>query len=323
MAKSLKPLVIVCILALLQVGWAQAPRAVATVGMIGDVAAAIGGTCVAVDTLMGPGTDPHLYQAKASDVRTMQQSDIILYAGYQLEGQLGDVLDRLGERRPVLAVAEAAVPADALIKTNDAYGIDPHVWMDVSLWADTVHPIAEALVEIAPDCGAQMRDRAIAYEATLRALDDWVRASIGSIPERQRILVTAHDAFGYFGRAYAIDVVGIQGVSTEAEPSIADIRSTVDVIVERDVPAVFVESTINPRTVQAVVAAAEQRGHDVVLGSELYSDAMGEAGTPDGTYVGMIVHNTRSIVEALGGTLADLPPALSEWASQWGGLDLP
>lgn len=301
---------------------AQTPRAVATVGMIANVAAEISAECVDVTAIMGPGTDPHLYQAKASDVRSMQQSDLIMYSGYQLEGQLGDVLDRLGARRAVLAVAESAIPSERLIETGDAYGVDPHVWMDVSLWADTTAPIAEALAEIAPACAGAIRDRAAAYHQRLLALHGWVTDSVTSIPERQRLLVTAHDAFAYFGRAYGIDVAGIQGVSTEAEPSIADIRATVDLVIDRNIPAVFIESTINPRTVRAVIEAAVQRGHAIELGPELYSDAMGESGAPSGTYIGMIVHNTRAIVGALGGAPAPFPPQLVDWADRWG-IDQP
>lgn len=301
---------------------AQRPSVIATVGMIADVAAEIGAGCVDVQAIMGPGTDPHLYQARASDVRAMQQSDLILYSGYLLEGQLGDVLGQLGQRRPVLAVSEAALPQDRLIQSDDAYDVDPHIWMDVSLWAETAAPITEALVEIAPACESELRTRSVAYVESLLALHAWVGQSVATIPERQRVLVTAHDAFAYYGRAYGIEVAGIQGISTEAEPSVADIRATVDLVVDRNVPAVFIESTISPRTVQAVIAAAQQRGHAITLGAELYSDAMGEAGTPGGTYIGMIVLNTQAIVEALGGELAALPVALEAWAGRWG-LELP
>ncbi len=318
MAKYIRFLVILAAWPLLfGTALAQTPAAVATVGMIADVAGEIAAECVDVEAIMGPGTDPHLYQAKASDVRAMQQSALILYSGYLLEGQLGDVLDRLGSRRPVLAVAERAIPREDLIQTTDAYGVDPHIWMDVSAWAATTGPIGDALAGIAPGCAQPIRDRADAYRDTLLDLHQWVRDSVASIPERQRVLVTAHDAFAYYGRAYGIDVAGIQGISTEAEPSIADIRATVDLVVERNIPAVFIESTINPRTVRAVIEAAVQRGHEVELGPELYSDAMGEADSPEGTYIGMIVHNTRAIVGALGGTPAPFPPRLAAWADRW------
>jgi manganese/zinc/iron transport system substrate-binding protein len=293
------------------------PKAVATVGMLADVAENVAGGCVAVETMMGPGTDPHLYKASAGDVRLLFSADAILYAGNNLEGQLGAVLGKLADRRPTKAVAEAAVPADRLLDFAGADYPDPHVWMDVSQWALTAPVIAELFGTLAPDCAEAMLDRARGYAATLAALDVWVRASVATIPAEQRILVTAHDAFAYYGRAYGIEVAGVQGISTESEAGIADIRQIVDVVVARKVPAVFIESTINPRTIQAVIDAAAGRGNEVELGAQLYSDAMGEAETAAGTYIGMIHANTVAIVEALGGRPAVLPDALMGWAAKW------
>lgn len=290
---------------------------VATVGMIGDIAGIVGGDCVAVETMMGPGIDPHLYQATARDVQTLNRADLILYSGYNLEGQLGDVFARYAERVPTLAVAEAGIPRDDLISVGETHGVDPHVWMDVSLWARTVPAIAEKLGELLPDCAPAIAANAEGYSDQLAALHDWTAQAIASIPADQRVLVTAHDAFAYYGRAYGIEVAGIQGISTQSEAAIADIRQTADLIVARAVPAIFVESTINPRTIEAVIAAARQAGQNVEIGGQLYSDAMGEAGTAGGTYIGMIHSNTISIVTALGGTLPPLPAELQDWASQW------
>jgi manganese/zinc/iron transport system substrate-binding protein len=294
------------------------PKAVATVGMLADVARNVAGDCIAVETMMGPGTDPHLYKASAGDVRLLFSADAILYAGNNLEGQLGEVLGKLADRRPTMAVAEAAVPAERLLAFAGAHYPDPHVWMDVSQWALTAPVIAELFGQMVPDCAGAMQARATAYAAELAALDAWVRASVATIPAGQRILVTAHDAFAYYGRAYGIEVAGIQGISTESEAGIADIRQIVDVVVARKVPAVFIESTINPRTIQAVIDAAAGRGHAVALGPQLYSDAMGETGTAAGTYVGMIHANTVAIVTALGGKPVVLPGELVAWASRWG-----
>lgn len=296
---------------------ADPPRVVATTGMIGDVARTVGGDCAEVDVLMGPGIDPHLFKASAGDVRSLQQADLILYSGYALEGQLGDVLDKLGRQKPTLAVAEAAVPAAELITAEDAYGIDPHVWMDASLWRRTAPLIARRLGELVPDCAAAMAARAAAFEVQLAALHDWIAASIATIPAPQRILVTAHDAFRYYGRAYGIEVAGIQGISTESEAGIADLRAMVDRVVQRRVPALFLESTINPRTVQAVIDAAAARGHAVRLGGQLYADALGAEGTAEGTFIGMLVANSRTIVAALGGQPAPLPEPLQPWAERW------
>ncbi|WP_136066347.1 metal ABC transporter solute-binding protein, Zn/Mn family [Modicisalibacter radicis] len=296
----------------------EAPlKVTATTGMVADVVENVGGECVDVATLMGPGVDPHLYQASARDVRTFQGAEAIFYSGYSLEGRLGDVLERFGETRPTVALAPASIDSGDLITVQDVYGIDPHVWMAVDLWARTVPTVAEALSEQRPGCASAVHDNAERYAAQLAALHDWIAASIASIPEDQRILVTAHDAFNYYGRAYAIEVAGVQGISTETETGVADIRHMTDVVVERRVPAVFIESTINPRTVQAVIDAARQRGQDVALGAQLYADAMGEAGTAEGTYIGMLHANTRHIVEALGGEPAPLPEALADWAERW------
>jgi manganese/zinc/iron transport system substrate-binding protein len=318
------PTLLVSALILLGTAYGQgAPlRALTTTGMIADVLANVGGTCLEVDAMMGPGIDPHLYQASASDVRSLQRADMIFFSGYSLEGQLGDVLDRFGEQKPVVAVAPSAIAPSQLISVDTVYGIDPHLWMDVGLWALTVDVLAEAVAAERTDCTEELQANAAGFRAELDALDGWIAAGIATIPEAQRILVTAHDAFAYYGRAYGIEVFGIQGISTESEAGIGDIRATVDLVVERRVPALFIESTINPRTVEAVIEAARDRGHDVIIGAELFSDAMGEPGTASGTYLGMLFENTRHIVEALGGTLPPLPDALGPWAERWG-VELP
>ncbi len=316
--RALAALVLACAAGAFAPARAQAPTAVATTGMIGDVAANVAGECVGIDTLMGPGVDPHLYQAKASDVRAFQRADAILYSGYSLEGQLGKVLAKLAANKPTVAVAPASIDPGELITVQDIYGIDPHLWMDVSLWRRIAPTIAETLAGIAPDCGEAMRRRAAGYGQRLAALHAWIGRSVATIPAEQRVLVTAHDAFAYYGRAYGIEVAGIQGISTESEAGIADIREMVATVVERDVPAVFIESTINPRTIQAVIDGARERGHEVEMGGELFSDAMGEAGTPEGTYIGMLRANTIAIVAALGGEPAPWPEALAAWARRWG-----
>jgi manganese/zinc/iron transport system substrate-binding protein len=297
---------------------AEPPTAVATIGMIADVAANVAGDCVAVEALMGPGVDPHLYQASASDVRTFQDADAILYSGYSLEGQLGKVLAKLGRSKPTVAVSPSSIEPGELITVQDVYGIDPHLWMDAGLWQKIAPTIAATFAEIVPDCAEDMAARAETYMAQLDALDGWIGDSIRTIPEAQRILVTAHDAFNYYGRAYGIEVAGIQGISTESEAGVNDIRAMVDVVVEREVPAVFIESTINPRTIQAVVDAAVQRGQEIRVGGQLYSDAMGAPGTAGGTYIGMLVENTRTIVAALGGEIPPLPAELGDWAAAFG-----
>ena len=300
---------------------AAAPSVVATVGMIGDVATELAGECAQVRTLMGPGSDPHLYRASAGDVRRMERADLVLYGGLHLEASLARVLEGFASRTATVAVSEAAVgPADR-IAAGSVY--DPHVWMDVSLWRSAAQVIADALVEavtVAGDqegCAERISARHADYSALLADLHAWAVEAIASVPDRQRILVTAHDAFAYFGRAYGIEVEGIQGISTETEAAVADIRRVASLLVERGVPALFVESTINPRTVNAVLEAVEQRGGHAAIGSELFADALGTQGEPEGTYVGMILHNVRAITTALGGQLPELPASLAEWEARW------
>ncbi len=292
-------------------------RVVASVGMVGDVATELAGPCAAVDTLMGPGVDPHGYRATASDVRAVQDAELVLYVGLGLEARLGEVLARLSSRTRVVAVGDDAI-AVADRRIGDGGTVDPHVWMNPDLWRSVAARIATALADVVPAaCSGDLRDRALAYDALLVELDAWTAATIASVPERARVLVTAHDAFEYFGRAYGLEVVGLQGLSTVAEASLADVRATADLIADRGVPAVFVESTINPRTIESVRVAARDRGVEVALGGELFSDAFGSAGTPEGTYVGMILHNAATVATALGGTPAPLPSALAAWVARW------
>jgi manganese/zinc/iron transport system substrate-binding protein len=304
--------------AFLMTARAQAPADVlVTIAMIGDVVENVAGACANVTPLMGAGVDPHLYEASARDVRLFQESEVIFYSGYSLEGQLGEVLERFGEQKPTVAVAPASIDASNLITVQDIYGIDPHLWMDVSLWAQITTIISDTLAEVRPDCAETMAANAANYREQLSALHAWIAGSIATIPESQRLMVTAHDAFNYYARAYGIDVAGIQGISTESEAGIADIREMATLVAERGVPAVFIETTINPRTIQAVVDAAAEQGHDVVIGEELFSDAMGDEGTPASTYIGMLYTNTVHIVEGLGGEVLPIPDALITWASQW------
>ncbi|MDR9390887.1 MAG: zinc ABC transporter substrate-binding protein [Trueperaceae bacterium] len=293
-------------------------RVVATVGMIGDLAERIAGPCGDVTTLMGPGVDPHLYQATSGDVRALGRAELILYAGLSLEGQLGDVLDRFGARVPTVAVSEAAVPEARRIAAGEGYAFDPHVWMDVGLWADAVPVLRDAMAELRPACADALARRADALAADMRAMDGWIADAVATIPAPQRVLVTAHDAFAYYGRAYDLALQGVQGISTESEASIADIRTTARRIADQGVPTLFVESTINPRTVRAVLEAAQDLGADVRLGGTLYGDALGEAGTLEGSYLGMAYVTTRRIVEGLGGDPPPLPDALDDWRDRRG-----
>ncbi|MEX0384367.1 metal ABC transporter solute-binding protein, Zn/Mn family [Spiribacter pallidus] len=292
-----------------------APLVVATTGMAGDLVATIGGDCIDAEVLMGPGVDPHLYQATASDVRAFQKAELIVYNGFGLEGQLADVLAGLDRHKATLAVAEAAARAGPIeaLDGEAGYATDPHLWMQPALWSQAVPAVEAALARLAPDCLEPMQRRAAAYRQQLQALDRWMAASLATIPSGQRVLLTAHDAFGYLSQGYGLEVRGVQGISTQAEPSVAAIQSVADLIAQRNIPAVFIETTINPRTVEAVIEAARARGTDVEVGGSLYGDALGQPGTLADTLVGMLIHNTRVMTDALGGQVIPLPEALAPW----------
>lgn len=273
---------------------------VATVGMITDAATRIGGERVQVTGLMGPGVDPHLYRATAGDVRSLAAARLVLYGGLHLEAAMGDVLEEMGARTRTVAVAER-IPADRLLAASPDYPgqFDPHVWFDVGLWTEAVRAVADALVELDPAGEAYYRERATRYLQELEALHAWVKERIGSLPPERRVLVTAHDAFHYFGRAYGVEVRGLQGISTVVEPGAAEVQGLARFLVERQVPAIFVESSVPRRTLEAVTAAARAQGGVVEIGGELFSDAMGPAGTPEGSYVGMVRHNVQTLMDAL------------------------
>lgn len=291
-----------------------------TIGMIADVAAQVAGPCAQVTALMPPGTDPHVWAATPADIGRLAQADLVLYVDPALEARLAGVLQGVSGRMATLGLARAAFgPEDLLSDPEDPDAIDPHLWMDVSRWARIAPVIAEAIAAQRPDCAPAMAANVATLQAQFAALHEWVGAAFASIPEGQRLLVTAHDAFAYLADAYGIEASeAIEGISTAAEASIADVRAVAEFVVERRVPAVFVETTISPRTIEALVAEARGMGHAVVIGGALFSDAMGDAGTPEGSYIGMIRANTRLIVAGLGGSLPDWPAALADWAAAWG-----
>lgn len=274
---------------------------VATTGMIADLAERIGGSRVTVRAIMGEGVDPHQYKASPRDVRMLQDADLVLYNGLHLEGRMQEVLEGLASRKRVAQVT-STIPASSLRNPPEFEGQhDPHVWFDVSLWMKAAERVRDALIEADAAGKADYESRCAAYLEELRTLHAWVGARMGTIPRESRVLVTAHDAFGYFGRAYDIEVMGIQGISTDSEAGVGSINALVDVLVNRKVRAVFIETIVPEKTIRALVEGAKSRGHDVRIGGTLYSDSMGKPGTPEGTYVGMVRANVRVIVEALGG----------------------
>lgn len=274
-------------------------RATATIGMIADVARVIGGDHAEVTALMGPGVDPHLYKASQGDLEKLANADVVLFNGLHLEGRMADVLVNLASRVRTVQVTET-IPQGLLREPPEFDGhYDPHVWFDVSLWRFAAERIRDVFGELDPANAAAYASRATAYLAELDKLHAYAKEQLATIPEAQRVLITAHDAFGYFGAAYGVEVMGIQGISTAGEYGLRDIERLVDILVARKIKAVFVESSVPTKSIEALIAGAKAKGHDVINGGELFSDAMGAEGTPEGTYLGMVRHNVDTIVKAL------------------------
>jgi manganese/zinc/iron transport system substrate-binding protein len=275
-------------------------RVLATTGMVADLVRRVGGPAVSVTAMMGPGVDPHLYKASESDIRRMSEADLLFYSGLHLEGKLTEVFEQMASRGKAAVALADGLPAARLLPIEPGSDTwDPHVWFDVSLWAETTGTVAAALGAAAPAYGDLFATRAEMVREELLALHESIRMRFEAIPEERRILVTAHDAFGYFGRAYGLSVLAVQGVSTATEAGAGDIQRLAAVLAERRIPALFLESSVAPGIVHAVQAAVRSRGWTVRLGGELYSDAMGPEGSGAETYAGMLDHNVETIVSAL------------------------
>ena len=271
------------------------PVAVASTTMLEDLAHQLGGDDVQVEGIMSPGGDPHLYQPTPADARLIARSDMVIRNGLKLEGWIDDLLENAGGERPIITASDGVKP----IKMDDEYGVDPHIWFELDAWKIATKNVRDALVDlVGPETEAaeNIRKRAEAYLATLDRLDQWVRDQLATIPESRRVLITSHDAFNYFGRAYDIDVVAIQGISTEQEAGQRDIANTVELVRKRNAPAVFVETSVNPSLIEQV---ARETGVEVA--GPLYSDSIGAADTPAGTFVGTVQENVRMITQGLGG----------------------
>lgn len=284
-------------------GATQADRIqlVATVGMVADIVREVAGEQAEVTGIIGEGVDPHLYTPTREDVVALSQADAVYYVGLHLEGKMADVLKSVGQRKPVLAVGEAITEARPEVLLDSEGKHDPHLWMDVRLWRQSVPAIAAHLSEHFPQHATVFAANAEALTAQFDELAAYAEASFASIPESQRILVTAHDAFNYLGKAHGLEVRGIQGISTESEAGVRDIEQLINFLVESQVPAVFVETSVSDKNVRALVEGCAARGHPLRIGGSLFSDAMGKPGTYTGTYLGMLDHNITAITRALGG----------------------
>ena len=276
-------------------------KAVATVGMVADAVRAVGGEKVQVEALMGSGVDPHSYRQTRTDVVKLGKADAIFANGLFLEAQMETLLLQLKERKPVFFIGEAISAKTLEGSTQYAGRYDPHVWMSPDIWQQAVAATADALALVDPDNEAYYRKNALAYQAQVQKLSDYGAKVLKTVPKDRRVLVTAHDAFTYLGRDYELEVVGVQGISTNSEAGLQRIEELVDLLVDRKITAVFVESSVSERNVRALIEGAAAKGHKVEVGAELFSDAMGLSDTYEGTYIGMIDHNMTSIVRALGG----------------------
>ncbi|MEM6659632.1 MAG: zinc ABC transporter substrate-binding protein [Pseudomonadota bacterium] len=285
--------------------WADEPlKVVATTGMIADAARQVGGDQVDVQGLMGPGVDPHAYRQTRSDIVAMTQADLVLWHGLYLEAQMEEFFKDLGRKNTVVAVAEALDTSKLRAHDDYADKYDPHIWMSPALWRDAVIEVQAALTAARPEAADVFAANAKAHLAELDALTAYADRVLTAVPDANRILLTAHDAFGYFGADYGYEVMGIQGISTQSEAGLNRIGELVDTLVDRQLKAVFVESSVSDRSMRALIEGAAAKGHEVTVGGELFSDAMGEPGTYEGTYVGMLDHNITVIGGALG---ADVP----------------
>ncbi len=289
----------------------QPLKVVATVGMIADLVRQVGGERVDVTQLMGSGVDPHLYKATRDDMRLLMTADMIVSVGLLLEGRLQDVLEKLKKTHRVV-VAANRIPAEKLMVSEQAGGHpDPHVWMDVETWSGCLPAVTEALSEERPEHAEEFRHRSAQLLQDLNSLHRYGLQCIATIPTQRRVLITSHDAFRYFGRAYGLEVMGVQGISTESEAGLVQVNSLVDLLVERKISSVFIESSVPQKNITALIEGAASRGHQVTVGGELYSDAMGAEGTWEGTYPGMLDHNMTTITRSLGGTAPE-----HGWAGQ-------
>jgi manganese/zinc/iron transport system substrate-binding protein len=272
---------------------------VTTIGMITDIVQTVGGVRVSVSGLMGPGVDPHLYKASEGDMTKMMRADIIFYNGLHLEGAMAELFERMASRINTAAVTDGIDPEVLLSPPEFEGAHDPHVWFDITLWMMAVEQVRDRLSELDPQSTKLYGRNANTYLEQLAELHAYVQEQVYRVELGKRVLITAHDAFNYFGRAYGFKVRGLQGISTATEAGTADIRNQAEFIVQNQIPSIFVESSVPPRTIEALQAAVLSRGMEVKIGGQLFSDAMGEPGSEAGTYIGMVRHNVDTIVLSL------------------------
>ena len=274
-------------------------RVVCTTTMITDLVKNIGGDDINVQGLMGAGVDPHLFKASAGDVNKLVRADLILYNGLHLEGKLVDVFEKMGEKKNTFALADCISKEDLIHSELFASSYDPHIWFSISNWKLVSSYVCEILIKNDPENAIKFEERKKDYIAQLIGLKESSEKMIMSLPKEKRVLVTAHDAFGYFGKEFGFEVIGLQGLSTVTEAGVKDVQELAKLIIEKDVKAIFVETSVPQRTIESLQAAVQSKGNNVKIGGTLYSDALGDKGTKEGTYIGMFEHNLKTIVNSL------------------------
>ena len=271
---------------------------VTTTGMLADAIKNITLEKANVTPLMGPGVDPHLYKAAHGDLQTLTDADIIIYNGIHLEGKMVDILEKLGRTKTVISAGASLPPSQLRFPDND-HTPDPHIWFNVNLWSIAIENISKELCKASPENASYFKENTTIYITQLKALHRLVSTEINNIPKEQRLLITAHDAFGYFGDEYDIEVKGLQGISTVSQAGLKDVEALVSLIIQRKIKAIFIESSISKKQIEVVLESCKKQGHDLKIGGVLYSDAMGDPTTPEGSYIGMVKHNVNTIVTAL------------------------
>ncbi|MFT7073626.1 MAG: manganese/zinc/iron transport system substrate-binding protein [Patiriisocius sp.] len=274
-------------------------KVVTTTTMITDLVKNIGGDAIEIKGLMGAGVDPHLFKASEGDVSKLYNADVVFYNGLHLEGKLVEVFEKMKAAKTTIALGEF-LPKEQLIGSDYfASNYDPHVWFNIQFFTLFAAEVTKTLSQKDPKNAVVFAENEKVYLQKLEDLEALVKAKIETLPKEKRILVTAHDAFNYFGDAYDFKVVGLQGLSTATEAGVKDVQRLSSFIIENKVKAIFVESSVPRRTIEALQEAVKSKDHDVVIGGSLFSDALGSEGTQEGTYLGMFAYNVNTIVDAL------------------------
>ncbi|MEW7280043.1 zinc ABC transporter substrate-binding protein [Aquimarina sp. 2201CG1-2-11] len=276
----------------------QKLNVVTTTSMITDLVKNIGRDAIEIQGLMGSGVDPHLYKASEGDVSKLVNADVIFYNGLHLEGKLVEVFEKM-QHSKTIAIGESLDKNILIGSDYFASNYDPHIWFDIRNWKTVTQFVIQKLKELDPKNSTVFETNGKAYLEQLTTLESKLNQTVAALPTEKRILVTAHDAFSYFGEAYDFNVVGLQGLSTATEAGVQDVQKLANFIIEKKVKAIFVESSVPKRTIEALQAAVKSKGHEVTIGGTLFSDALGNAGTSEGTYIGMFEYNVNTIINAL------------------------